>query len=411
MINFTLPSLGADMDKGKLVQWKIAPGDAVKRGQIVAVIETSKAAVEIEVWHDGTVGELLVEPGMTVPVGTPLATLLEPGDAAITKLTASTAPIAEVIATTPASGEILRANETSSKATTLRRRVSPAARKHAADAGIDINAITGTGPEGAVTLEDVDRAIGAGKMESGSSVLMPSFAPDSTDAAVAPPTSIKQDEMRKAIAAAMSRSKREIPHYYLSESVNMLRAQRWLVTANEKRAITERILMAALQLKAVALALKQFPEMNGFYVDGAFRPAAGIHVGVAISLRQGGLIAPAIHDVADKQLDQIMRELMDLVKRTRAGSLRGSEISNQTITVTNLGEQGVEAVHGVIYPPQVALVGFGRIAERPWAESGGLFAMPIMTASLAADHRVSDGHRGGLFLGAIRDWLQRPEEL
>ena len=191
----------------------------------------------------------------------------------------------------------------------------------------------------------------------------------------------------------------------------MLRAQRWLVTANEKRAITERILMAALQLKAVALALKQFPEMNGFYVDGAFRPAAGIHVGVAISLRQGGLIAPAIHDVADKQLDQIMRELMDLVKRTRAGSLRGSEISNQTITVTNLGEQGVEAVHGVIYPPQVALVGFGRIAERPWAESGGLFAMPIMTASLAADHRVSDGHRGGLFLGAIRDWLQRPEEL
>jgi pyruvate dehydrogenase E2 component (dihydrolipoamide acetyltransferase) len=102
---------------------------------------------------------------------------------------------------------------------------------------------------------------------------------------------------------------------------------------------------------------------------------------------------------------------MDLVRRTRAGSLRSSEISDPTITVTNLGEQGVEVVHGVIYPPQVALVGFGRIVERPWAENGGLYAMPLMTATLAADHRVSDGHRGGLFLAAIRDLMQNPEEL
>ena len=288
----------------------------------------------------------------------------------------------------------------------VRRRVSPAARKHALDAGIDIDTIAGTGPDGAVTLEDVEHAIACLKPRAES-------APVAAVLAVAGGADFatKQREMRKAIASAMSRSKREIPHYYLSEKVLMKKAQQWLAGANEKRAITERILMAALQIKAVALALKTFPDMNGFYVDDEFSASKEIHIGVAISLRQGGLIAPAIHDVADKPLEQIMRDLMDLVQRTRAGSLRGSELSDSTITVTNLGEQGVEVVHGVIYPPQVALVGFGRISERPWVENGGLFAMPLMTASLAADHRVSDGHRGGLFLAAIRDLLQRPEAL
>ncbi len=413
MIDFMLPSLGADMDKGKLIQWKVAPGDVVKRGQIVAVIETSKAAVEIEVWHDGTISELLVEPGSTVPVGTPLATLIEQGEAAATKPAAHAASKTDLAAVTPApTAPPMPAKGNVAPANTIRRRVSPAARKHAAGAGIDINIVAGTGPDGAVTLKDVDHAFAATGVAAIASAFTltppPTAAPE---VAASTASAVKHDEMRRAIAVAMSRSKREIPHYYLSETVNMQRAQRWLKATNEQRAITERVLMTALQLKAVALALKQFTDMNGFYLDGTFKPAEGINVGVAISLRQGGLIAPAIRDAADKPLSQVMRELMDLVKRTRVGTLRGSEVSGQTITITNLGEQGVEAVHGVIYPPQVALVGFGRIAERPWAESGGLFAMPLMTTSLAGDHRVSDGHRGGLFLAAIRDLLQKPEEL
>ena len=218
--------------------------------------------------------------------------------------------------------------------------------------------------------------------------------------------------MRKAIAAAMSRSKREIPHYYLSEAIAMEHAQAWLSEANAGRPITGRLLMAALQLKAVALALQKYPEMNGFFRDGAFQAVAAAHIGVAISMRQGGLIAPAIHDVGEKSLDEVMRDLADLVKRARAGSLKSSEMSDPTITVTNLGDQGVEAVYGVIYPPQVALVGFGRIAPRPWVDAaGGLTVAPVLTASLAADHRVSDGHRGALFLAELRDWLQQPEKL
>lgn len=382
MIEFKLPSLGADMDEGKLLEWKVKPGDAVKKGRVVAIVDTSKAAVDVEIWQEGTVFELLIEPGETVPVGTVLATLLEEGETAETaKRTRREAPTPKPAAPRPA------------PAIAGRRRVSPAARKHAEELGVDIDSVAGTGPDGAVTLEDVERAAAEARAPK-KAVL--------TD---------KQAEMRKAIAAAMSRSKREIPHYYLSETVPMRRAQDWLAAANEKRAITERLLMAVVQLKAVAVALKKFPDMNGFFRDGAHQESQAAHIGVAISLRQGGLIAPAIHDVGEKPLEQLMRDLTDLVKRARAGSLRSSEMSDPTITVTNLGEQGVEAVYGVIYPPQVALVGFGRIAERPWAEGGELRAMPTVTVSLAADHRVSDGHRGALFLAEIRELLQHPEAL
>ena len=390
MIEFKLPSLGADMDEGKLLEWKVSPGDTVKKGQVVAIVDTSKAAVDVEIWNGGTVFELLVEPGETIPVGTVLATLLEAGETAATAKRSKR----EIPAAKPAAAAPVAAVPHPAPALAGRRRISPAASKHAEELGVDIESVVGTGPEGAVTLADVDLAA-AGKV----SPARTAAAPD------------KSAEMRRAIAAAMSRSKREIPHYYLSEPVPMRRATEWLAKANEGRPITTRLLMAVLQLKAVALALKQFPEMSGFYRDNAFQPAAAAHIGVAISLRQGGLIAPAIHDVGDKTLEQLMLDLTDLVKRARSGSLRSSEMSDPTITVTNLGEQGVAAVYGVIYPPQVALVGFGRIAEQPWAEHGTLTVMPVATASLAADHRVSDGHRGALFLAELRDLLQQPENL
>ncbi len=166
-----------------------------------------------------------------------------------------------------------------------------------------------------------------------------------------------------------------------------------------------------LLLKAVGLALHEFPELNGFWIDGAFKPGSGIHIGVAISLRQGGLVAPAIHDVDQKSLSEIMASLRDLVKRVRAGVLRSSEIADATITVTSLGEEGVESVFGVIYPPQVALVGFGKILERPWAQDGMIGVRPIIMASLSGDHRASDGHRGGLFLATLDRLLQEPEKL
>jgi pyruvate dehydrogenase E2 component (dihydrolipoamide acetyltransferase) len=397
MIEFKLPSLGADMEQGKLVEWKVKPGEAVKRGQVVAVVDTSKAAVDVEIWQDGTMFEQLVPIGESVPVGTVLATLLAPGEtreqAEQQKRAASAtrpAPKPTAAVSTPDAP----AAAPMAGAIAQRRPVSPAARKHARELGIDVEKVPGTGPHGAVTVEDVEKAAASAKEAAAPAVPADRYA-----------------EMRKAIAAAMSRSKREIPHYYLSETIPMQRAAEWLAHENEKRPVTERILMGALQIKAVALALAKAPELNGFWLNGAFQPATGVHIGVAISIRQGGLIPPAIHDVDKKSLPELMRALSDLVARVRAGSLRSSEMSDPTITVTNLGETGVESVFGVIYPPQVALVGFGRMETRPWSEDGKLFTAPLVTASLSADHRASNGIRGARFLAELRERLQHPEEL
>lgn len=217
--------------------------------------------------------------------------------------------------------------------------------------------------------------------------------------------------MRQAIGALMARSKREIPHYYLQTTIDFSACLDWLHARNEGRPVAERILPAALLMKAAALAVRQVPEVNGFYVDGRFAPSPTVHLGVAVSLRGGGLIAPALHDAQNLSVEELMAALKDLVTRARAGRLRASEMSDSTITVTNLGDQGVEAVHGVIYPPQVALLGLGRVVQRPWAVDGLLGVRPVLTATLAADHRVSDGHRGGLYLTSVDELLQRPEEL
>lgn len=394
MIEFKLPSLGADMDKGKLLEWKVRPGDQVRRGDVVAVVDTSKVAVDVEIWTDGIVHELIARPGVTIPVGAVMATLLEPDVSTVT----SPSDTSHEMRGQPAAAAGAPRVETAVPIAAVsagRRRVSPVARRRAAELGIDPETVSATGPHDSVTLEDVERAATAAKSA-------PEAAAKDTQ---------RQAEMRRAIAAAMSRSKREIPHYYLSERIPLQNATAWLQAENANRPVTERVLMAALLLKATALACDKYPDMNGLCIDGRYAPAASVHVGVAVSLRHGGLIAPAIHDVQRKGLIQLMQDLTDLVKRARSGSLRSSEMSDPTITVTNLGDQGVESVFGVIYPPQVALVGFGRVDDHACVVAGGLRIVPAVMASLAADHRVSDGHRGALFLSEIRHLLQQPETL
>ncbi|MCQ4348853.1 2-oxo acid dehydrogenase subunit E2 [Pseudomonas stutzeri] len=392
MIEFRMPALGADMDAGTLLEWQVAPGDAVRRGQVVAVVDTAKAAVEIECWQDGTVFELLIQPGARVAVGTPIATLLEAGESLETATRRPVMPSAPQ----PAKPKIPAPAPAAAPATagpSSRPRITPAARQRAAELGIDAAALSGTGAQGSVTLADVEAAAAA----------RPAARPASA--------AERHAAMRQAIAAAMSRSKREIPHYYLSETVPMAAALTWLTAYNAELPPERRLLSGVLVLKAVALALRDYPQLNGHWIDGAFQPGPGIHLGVAVALRQGGLIAPALHDVAAKPLDQLMAELGDLVQRARSYSLRSSELSEATLTVTQLGDQGVDGVFGVIYPPQVALVGVGRIAERPWVADGKVRALATAQFSLAADHRASDGHYGARFLAEVRRLLQEPDSL
>jgi pyruvate dehydrogenase E2 component (dihydrolipoamide acetyltransferase) len=164
-------------------------------------------------------------------------------------------------------------------------------------------------------------------------------------------------------------------------------------------------------LRAITLALQSFPDFNGYYKDNAYQASKAIHLGIAIAQRGGGLIAPALLDAHEQTLPQLTRNLGDLVTRVRAGRLKNRELSDGTITLTSLGDGGVDAVFPIIYPPQVAIIGAGTVRERPWAVNGKIEARPVMTLSLAADHRVSNGRSGAQFLARIRDLLQTPEKL
>ncbi len=412
-----MPILGADMTAGTLTAWRKKPGDRVARGDIIAEVETDKGLIDVEVYVGGVIERLLVEPGTTVPTGTPLAILREDVVTALPS-TAEVAPAVPAAAPTTAPLPAPPPPPVPAAAPAATRvRVTPLARKRAAELGIDPTAVEATGPDGAVTHEDIERAAARAAAGPGVGPTPSGVGPSPGAVAPAPGTvqpargKVDSARLRQIIAAAMTRSKREIPHYYLAQTIDMHRAMRWLGDENSRRPVTERLLYGILLVKAVALALHDVPELNAVWRGDRADPSPAVHVGVAISLRGGGLIAPALHDADRRPVGELMRALRDLVQRARSGGLRSSELSDPTITVTSLGEQGVETVLGVVYPPQVAIVGFGRVVERPWVVDGAVVARPLVTATLSADHRVSDGHRGGLFLAAVDRLLQAPERL
>lgn len=385
-----MPSLGADMDEGTVLAWKVKPGDTVHKGDVLLEVDTSKAAFDVEADHDGVLEEILAEPGAVVPVGQPIARISGEAGTAVAAVPAPGTVAEPSPAPTSAPGQKLP-----------HLRITPLARVVAKELGVDPQKVgKGTGFDGAITRADVERA--AGRHE-GPHAEKPAPLPVPADKS-------KREGLRDAIASAMSRSKREIPHYYLAQTIDLESALEWLEAQNAKRAIAERILPPVLILKAVAHALWDVPELNGYWVDGRLQQSESIHLGVAIALHQG-VIAPAIHDADDKTLEQLMAGLSDLVQRARHGTLKRSEMTDSTITVTNLGDRGPEAVYGVIYPPQVALVGVGSIVKRPMVIGDQVVARRSMIVTLSADHRASDGHRGGLFLRAIARLLEHPEEL
>lgn len=404
MTDFTMPALGADMENGKVVQWHVHPGDTVKSGDVVAVVETHKGAIDVECFLDGVIDDL-APLDTELPVGAVLARVHGAGVAAAPDLApkpvaspAAVAPISMAPVAAPVT-PATRIGEAHSVPAASRAKVSPAARRKAEELGLPLDRLQGSGADGAVTLADVLRAASA------TAPRVPPVAKTSQK------TGFDPVQMRQAIAAAMGRSKREIPHYYLSSTISFGAAQKWLDDWNRVREPIDRLLPAVLLLKATAKALVEVPQLNGFYENGAYRAGAAIHLGWAVALRGGGLVAPAIHDADRKTLPELMVALRDVVQRARAGGLRSSELTDPTITVTSLGERGAESVLGVIYPPQVAIVGFGRVVQRPWVLDGQVVSRPLVTVSLAADHRVSDGHVGGQLLAAIDTALQSPDSL
>ncbi|TDR76364.1 dihydrolipoamide acetyltransferase family protein [Photobacterium lutimaris] len=406
LVDITMPALGADMRDGTLIDWQVRPGDQVKKGDIIAVIETNKGAIDMEAYHDGIITELLVMPTIKLPVGSVMARMAETTSQSpssktthvshpITSsthtspeheshdMTAQSAPIAHRPYLPPHTGRHESLGST-------RPMASPAARQQANQRGITLSGLLGSGPSGAILLRDL---------------------PAVPEAQASRDVDNRKSTMRQAISDAMSLSKQQIPHYYLSLEINLSKTQQWLIRQNQQREPEQRLLITAVILTAIARQLPRYPALNGFYQNGNFTPSQAIHIGNTISLRDEGLVVPAILNADQLNLDQIMVSLRDQTERGRRGRLRSSELGSATVTVTSIGDRGADAITGVIYPPQVAIVGLGRLRQAPIVDSGNIAIGDLMTVTLSADHRVSDGLVGSRFLNAIAKQLQHPEDL
>ena len=411
LIDITMPSLGADMRDGTLTEWRVAEGDQISKGDIIAVIESNKGAIDMESYHSGTIAKLLVQPMTALPVGAIMAKLEVDSEAISPEAISPEAispealsPKAQPPQQPQATAKIIQSGPQPRPkgypVTNEQVLASPAVRQIARQQQLDLSAIQGSGPNGAILLKDI-RGISQ----------QPSSKPEPAKPAPAAAAEHKAEAMRDAIAVAMEKSKREIPHYYLTLDIDLTTAQQWLSSENAGREPEERLLLLALLLKAVANILPKFPALNGYYQDNQFEPSQAVHIGNVISLRGGGLVVPAIHDVDKLTLNATMQALRDISNRSRTGHLRSSELTDATITVTSIGDRGSDSVLGVIYPPQVAILGFGRVRQSAQVINGKVEICDMISVSLSADHRVSDGILGAKFLNALSHQLQQPELL
>lgn len=406
---FTMPSLGADMDEGTLLEWLVEPGAAVHKGDVIAVVDTAKSAIDVEVFEDGVIAELLVEPGVAVPVGTPLARIEA-------EATAAPPPAPKPA---PAPRHV---------------RMTPPIRHLMHQYGLEPEHVHGTGKDGQITRKDVLAAAGAGVITHHAPVVAPPPVPPSrprvtprarrlaaergldlaslknpgvlTGADIPSKQPVDRTASRRAATAAlMGRAAREIPHYYVVRTIDITDTLGRLRDRNAAVKPRERILPAALFLRAAVVAAVEVPDLNGHW-DESFTPADGVDLGVAVATRTGGLVTPRIVGAQDLDLAGLMVHLTDLVKRAKAGRLKGSELQPGSITVSSLADGGPDALFGVIYPPQVALLGIGAVAERPYVVDGELAVRTTVTVTLAADHRATDGRTGARFLTAFEKALE-----
>ncbi len=378
MIEFRMPSLGADMEAGILVEWLKLPGEPIHRGDILAVVETQKGAIEIEVFNDGVLRDCRVSPGEKVPVGEVIA-ILDSGDTPV------------VPADKPSTSAVPSYTPMPDKPLPRRTKITPAARKLAQQLGLDVSKIAADS-KGVVGLRQV-RAVSSdtGQVKERN-------------------TGIDFKAMRAAIGAAMARSNREIPHYYVSSEMDVTALTDWLAHENTERPVSDRLLYAVPLFQILARTLKDTPELNGHYQEGKFFPAETVNAGIAIAMRGGGLVAPSIQDVAGKSIDELRKSLADLVNRVRSGRLRSSELSNATVTFSNLGERTADTLLPIIYPPQVAIIGCGQIVSRPWIKDGEVLVRQVMSVTVAGDHRVSDGRSAARFLSRFEERLAMQED-
>ncbi|MFN0094143.1 MAG: dihydrolipoamide acetyltransferase family protein [Dehalococcoidia bacterium] len=425
-IEVTMPQMGADMTEGTLVRWLKQVGDQVKRGEILAEIETDKATVELEAFESGTVQQLVVGEGETVPVGQVIALFAAPGEAIaaapepprLQRTEAGERKLEGVPAERPAA----RATDSASAVSDGRLRISPVARRIASEAGLDIHAVKGSGPDGRVLRRDVEDALASAAAPAPAAVVAPSVAapavaptppkaPPAAQPAHAPVVRAEgTSKMRQAIARRMTQSKQNQPHYYLTLDVDMTEALAFRERVNASASEAQRVSINDLVVKACALALGRHPRFNAEFDNGNIKYHDEINICIGIAL-DDGLIAPAILHCDEKTLGKIAADAKDLVSRAKTGHLRAEEYAGGTFTITNLGAYGVESLIGIINPPQAAILGVGSVMPKPVVRDGEIVARSIMKVALSADHRVTDGAEGARFIKEIQGILENPASM
>jgi pyruvate dehydrogenase E2 component (dihydrolipoamide acetyltransferase) len=420
---FRMPSLGADMTEGRVVEWLVTPGQVVQRGEIVAVVETDKSDIEVEVFAPGVIAELLVAEGETVEVGTPIARITE-------AVTMATGEMATPAVAAPVTSRTATVETAGPAAGTPRATLtSPLIRRLAADLHVDAAGIHGSGPGGRICRDDVvaaghpprrrritprarrlmrERGIGEASFVgvepiTGAAVIDAAPHPAATtDRLGTPRRASGPSAMRARIAELMTRSWSEIPHYHVTRRLDLGAMMRALTERNASYPVAGRVLPAAVLLCAAARAGAAVPDLNGWYRGGALVRSDGVQLGVVLSLRDGGIVVPTITAADTLTTTEMMQRLTELVERARRGRLRSSDLTEASLTVTNLGDRGAESVVGVIHPPQVALIGYGAIHDEVWPHRGGTSIRPTTHATLSGDHRATDGATGSRLLGHLQ---------
>ena len=395
-----MPALTPTMESGTLSQWLVKAGDRVVAGQVIAEIETDKSVLELEALHDGVVGELLIADGTEdVPVDTALATLLEPGEEPASRSTpapeeAPQGAVSRSEAETPVV-EVPLENE----ATPGRVRSSPAARRIAKEAGLDISAVNGTGPRGRVLANDVRAARELAKVRSAAAP-----APE-IDSGV----EVKLSTLRKTMAARMSEAKSRIPHLYCSIDVNIDRLMRLRQSVNESDADV-RTTLNDYVIRAAAMALNTNRGMNVQYKDDVLLQFRHADISVAMAV-ESGLVTPIVRAAETKSVLEIAAEVKDLAAKAQDRKLRPEEYDGGTFTISNVGMFGLTQSWPIINPPQAGILGVGCAANKPIVVENEITIATIMTLTLSADHRVVDGALAGTFLASIKQYLERPAQL
>ena len=421
-----MPALSPTMEEGTLAKWLVKEGDAVKSGQILAEIETDKATMEFEAVDEGIVGKLLVAEGTAgVKVNTPIAVMVDDGETA----GAATAPVKPVVASpaaaVPVPAPVAAALPNAPAHTGARVFASPLARRIAAEKGLDLTTVTGSGPHGRIVKADVEglakpAALAAAPAATTAPVpqqasASPAMATSATAETVAKMFAdrsydvVQLDGMRKTIAARLTEAKQTIPHFYLRRSVQLDALLAFRETLNkqlESRSI--KLSVNDFIIKACALALQQVPDANAVWAgDRIFRlKPSDVAVAVAID---GGLFTPVLRDAHQKSISTLSAEMKDLAARARTRKLAPHEYQGGSFAISNLGMFGIENFDAVINPPHGSILAVGAGLKTPVVgKDGTITVATVMSMTLSVDHRVIDGALGAEFLKAIIGNLENP---